>query len=408
MLNKNNFFILGTLLMHASSAVCMDTQHVSSIKSLPLKHRINHPHRSSQSSNDNHGQDLPNITFNTPKKLTQDSVKLPYAELKGHSDLLNVVVPFKTKEGRQLLASGGYDNTIRIWDLSQDECPCICTLDASGVVWGICLAQSDEGIHIFWGSETGINNGYLCMTLLSFDGDVLKQSEKNKIKKFGPYKHAPYHIKQLHADKVVWNNNNLLWEYTISTENLEFIPGVSSNDYIHGLCVLDENNFAERALTASDEFYAQLDTSAFSETYRLFSPKKYCFDMFLANKNELITTTDNGFVVWDWHEKRKSRTVTTNLESGTFDNCDRYTENAIITFPSATLQSGFYIINYADGSMIQHITSDVLDDMYMVPNTLSITERFIIYTVMDCSPNRKNRDLQTTIYVSSKPIIMHC
>lgn len=180
----------------------------------------------------------------------------------------------------------------------------------------------------------------------------------------------------------------------------------SQGEFVHGFCMLYNEYFAERILIKeSGMFFAHIESFDWRNPVRIFEPQEY-FDMFVFN-DEFVTTTWDGFIVWEPHvfnpNNPKIRTVTTNLKPGTFDNCKQYSQTTFICYPSCLPQSGIYIINFADGALVQRLTSDVLSQEYVAPNKLSLIDKFIVYTVMDCSKEREKWDLQKTIYVSKRP-----
>lgn len=332
----------------------------------------------------------------------KNSITLPYLTLEGHTDIVNAITSLQTRDGRLFLASGGYDENIRIWNLSDDNFPCVFTQDAQGiqhkqgVCQSICLTEIDRGIQLIWGYQNVSDQGFVYSTVVS-DGP-------RPWIEYGPYKHAPFQIIEKAPGIVLWScENNQLHYY--DAINVTHEAATHDGEYIHGICILDSFRILKRMLSRPSKFYAQINNFLGDRLYKkLFDSGSYRFEMFMMNDDEFVVTNPNGFTVWNIkNDHHAERTVKINLPFVMFDNCCRYSDDTLIVYPGNVQQSGFYLISYADGSVIQHITSDVLNQKDIFPNKLLVTDKFIIYTVVDRNPERSNKDLETKIFVSKKP-----
>lgn len=390
MINKISFLFVSTIFI-TDWASCMDQEPMFNKKiALPVELRKACKH-GLISANDAQ-QHLTNIKKRQTGDRQETPIDLPYTVLTGHTSLLNTVVSFKTQSGRTLLASGGYDKKILIWDLDDSSFPCIKVLDAQGIVWAMNFTENDNGLYLFWGSEVSQQENYVYAKHLIFESSDLDQAEDDEIKQFGPYENFVSNMVVMQPNFIVWSIKNKICTLNISENKYTEEKVTDDNRRVQYLCKLDENHIAEQIMTPSKQFLVQIHDLSSNTIDHLIDYENLYLSICPINQNELMIVSGYGYKydVWDWEKKKIIREFV-NTAGGI---ACTYSNESFITWTPQ-----IYVLNDSDGATIQTFTSKVLSDPIVFQNTMCVTDKYIIYTVGDSWKNI----YENNIYVSKRP-----
>lgn len=349
-----------------------------------------------------------------------DPTWLECTKLKRHTSHIEKVVTLKTDGGNTLIASGGHDNLVCMWDfdVSGKQQPLEYNINSRGVVRNLCLTQINDLIYLFWVSdektEAWNENGQLHVTnkyyvqarIYGLYQGAIFRTTFNDLE-FGPYDKHISCIEALQPNIIIWYAGNMRYELDITSGNPPSAHEATNlNGEVCEICILDHNNIAELIQHKSSpreypDYFIQINNDQNNRPRLLHNFKKDYPGMCVCKDGTLLTTTKNGFISWNWKENKKLETHTSSDEY-LFENCKQYTDKTIMSLPSCCKKRGIFVINVDDGEIVQHYTSEQLLDIASSPSNLSITDELIVYTVHDYRhPDHKMFD--DVVYVIKRP-----